>query len=80
MWFTFTGVLVAYVQLSGSFGVIYGPLTGVIALLLWTQVTAVAILFGLAVTAQLEAGHLGLQHGAIVDPEVHGPVSTAMSA
>jgi YihY family inner membrane protein len=80
LWFTFTGVLVVYVQLSGSFGIVYGPLTGVIALLLWTQVTAVAILFGLAVTAQLEAGHLGLQHGAVVDPEVHGPVSSQRSA
>ncbi len=80
LWLAFTGVLVAYVQLSASFGLVYGPLTGVIALLLWTQVTAIAILLGLAVTAQLEAGHLGIRHGAVPDPEVHGPVSRAVSS
>ncbi|MGY2128349.1 YihY/virulence factor BrkB family protein [Blastococcus sp. SYSU DS0617] len=80
LWLAFTGVLVAYVQLSGSFGLVYGPLTGVIALLLWTQVTAIAILLGLAVTAQLEAGHLGIQHGAVPDPEVEGPAGAQASA
>jgi uncharacterized BrkB/YihY/UPF0761 family membrane protein len=80
LWFAFTGLLVAYVQLSGSFGVVYGPLTGVIALLLWTQVTAIAILLGLAVTAQLEATHLGLPHGAVPDPEAPDRVGTPASA
>jgi YihY family inner membrane protein len=70
LWLTFTGLLAAYVQLSASFGVVYGPLTGVIALLLWTQLTSVAILFGVAVTAQLEAGHVGIRHGAVPDPEL----------
>lgn len=71
LWLTFTGLLAAYVQLSAAFGVVYGPLTGVIALLLWTQLTSVAILFGVAVTAQLEAGHVGIRHGAAPDPELH---------
>jgi YihY family inner membrane protein len=61
LWSVFTGLLAAYVQLSASFGVVYGPLTGVIALLLWTQLTSVAILFGLAVTAQLESRHVGVR-------------------
>lgn len=60
LWLTFTGLLAGWVQLSGSFGVVYGPLTGVIALLLWTQLSAIAVLFGFAVAAQLEAGQLGL--------------------
>lgn len=60
-WSAFTGLLAAYVQLSASFGVVYGPLTGVIALLLWTQLTSVAILFGVAVTAQLESRHVGVR-------------------
>lgn len=70
LWLAFTGLLAAWVQLSGSFGVVYGPLTGVIALLLWTQLSSVAVLFGFAVTAQLEAGHLGVEREAV--PEVSG--------
>ncbi|MDN5750849.1 MAG: YihY/virulence factor BrkB family protein [Pseudonocardia sp.] len=52
----FTGLLVGYVAVSGSFGAVYGPLTGVIALLLWAQFTAVALFSGPAVAAQAEAG------------------------
>lgn len=73
LWLAFTALLAGYVQLSASFGVVYGPLTGVIALVLWTQLTSVAILFGLAVTAQLEARHLGLPVGAFPDPEEPRP-------
>ena len=69
LWLGFTALLAAYVQLSGSFGVVYGPLTGVIALLLWAQLTSVAIFFGLALTAQLEAERAGIRVGALVDPE-----------
>ena len=67
LWLAFTALLAAYVELSGSFGVVYGPLTGVIALLLWTQLTSVAIFFGCAVSAQLEAGHVGIVRGAEPD-------------
>lgn len=81
LWLTFTALLAAYVKLSGSFGVVYGPLTGVIALLLWTQLTSVAVLFGFAVTAQLEAGHVGITRGAYPDPELvrspHAPQALA---
>ncbi len=66
LWLGFTALLAAYVELSGSFGIVYGPLTGVIALLLWTQLSSVAVFFGLAVTAQLEADHLGIGRGAAV--------------
>ncbi len=69
LWLAFTALLGAYVQLSATFGVVYGPLTGVIALLLWTQLASVAILFGLAVTAQLEARHAGLESATLPDPE-----------
>ena len=64
LWLAFTGLLAGWVQLSGSFGVVYGPLTGVIALLLWTQLSAVAVLFGFAVAAQLEAGHVAAGEAA----------------
>lgn len=68
LWLGFTGLLVGYVSLSAGFGAVYGPLTGVIALLLWAQLTAVAIFYGLALAAQLEALRAGLPHGAGPDP------------
>ncbi len=68
LWLAFTALLVGYVQLSDSFGAVYGPLTGVIALLLWAQLTSVAIFYGLALTAQLEAVRAGIEHGACPDP------------
>ncbi|MHA6783294.1 YihY/virulence factor BrkB family protein [Pseudonocardia saturnea] len=68
LWLGFTGLLVGYVSASGGFGAVYGPLTGVIALLLWAQLTSIAIFFGLALAAQLEALRAGLLHGAAPDP------------
>jgi uncharacterized BrkB/YihY/UPF0761 family membrane protein len=56
-------------QLSGNFGVVYSPLTGVMALLLWSQLTSIAIFLGLALTAQLEAQRAGISRGAGIDPE-----------
>jgi uncharacterized BrkB/YihY/UPF0761 family membrane protein len=44
---------------SSSFGQVYGALAGVVALQLWTFASAVAIFFGAAVTAQLEAVRSG---------------------
>jgi uncharacterized BrkB/YihY/UPF0761 family membrane protein len=40
---------------SSSFGSVYGPLAGVVALQLWTFFTAVAVFFGAACAAELEA-------------------------
>jgi YihY family inner membrane protein len=45
--------------LSSSFGDTYGPLAGMVALLLWSLLSAIAILFGAAVAAQLEAVRAG---------------------
>ena len=59
LWFTFTGLLAAYISLSRDFGETYGPLAGVIGLLLWTFGTALALFLGLAVAAQLEAVRAG---------------------
>ena len=44
---------------SSSFGDVYGPLAGVVALQLWTFFSAVAIFFGAAIAAQLEAVRSG---------------------
>jgi YihY family inner membrane protein len=60
LWFVFTGLLAAYLDVSsGTFGRTYGPLTGVIAILIWTFLTSLAIYLGLAFAAQLEAVRAG---------------------
>ncbi len=46
--------------LSSTFGDTYGPLAGLVALQLWTLLSAVAILYGAAVAAQLEAVRAGV--------------------
>jgi len=61
LWFVFTGLLALYLgAASGTFGRTYGPLTGVIAVLLWTFLTSLAIYLGLAFAAQLEAVRAGV--------------------
>ena len=59
LWFAFTALLAAYVSLSKDFGDTYGPLAGLIGLLLWTLLSALALFLGLAVAAQLEAVRAG---------------------
>lgn len=46
-------------RVSDSFGDTYGPLAGIVALQLWTLFSAIAILFGGAIAAQLEAVRAG---------------------
>jgi len=61
LWFVFTGLLALYLDASsGTFGRTYGPLTGIIAILLWTFLTSLAIYLGLAFAAQLEAVRAGV--------------------
>ena len=51
-------------RVSSSFGDVYGPLAGVVALQIWTFFSAVAIFFGAAIAAQLEAVRSGSQASA----------------
>ncbi|GEP35935.1 hypothetical protein NSZ01_37030 [Nocardioides szechwanensis] len=44
-----------YVNVSGSFGSTYGPLAGIVALLLWSLLSSISLFYGIAVCAQLEA-------------------------
>lgn len=67
LWSALTAAVVAYVEASASFTTVYGPLAVVVALLLWGQLTAVAIYLGVAVAAQLEAVRAGVVHGARSD-------------
>lgn len=72
LWLAVTALFGGYLQVSDNFTEVYGPLTGVMALLLWAQLTATALLYGLAFCAQLEARHAGLRDGAREDPEPRG--------
>jgi YihY family inner membrane protein len=72
LWLLFTGLFALYVTSSGSFGAVYGPLTGIVALLLWSQLTSVALLLGVSFGAQLEAVRAGVPSPVAVDPEA-GP-------
>ena len=58
-WILVTLVLGAALSLSSSFGDTYGPLAGLVALQLWTLLSAIAIFFGASVAAQLEAVRAG---------------------
>jgi uncharacterized BrkB/YihY/UPF0761 family membrane protein len=48
-------------RLSSTFGRVYGALAGVVALQFWTFASAVAVFFGVAVAAQLEAVRSGTE-------------------
>src|SRR5215207_4175382 len=60
LWLVFTGALAVYLDASGGFGETYGPIAGTIGVLLWAFLTALALLLGLAVAAQLEAVRAGV--------------------
>lgn len=63
LWVGTTWLLAFYVAKSGSFGAVYGPLTAFVVLLLWANLTGIALFLGIAFAAQLEAARAG-----IVDP------------
>ena len=54
-WTLVTVVLALVFNVSKTFGQTYGSLAGLVALQLWTFFSALAILYGVAVAAQLEA-------------------------
>lgn len=68
-----TAGLAAYVAASPSFGGTYGPLAGVVALLLWALLTSHALFYGAALCAQLEALRAGEGDPTYDDPgQPHG--------
>jgi uncharacterized BrkB/YihY/UPF0761 family membrane protein len=68
LWLVLTGLLALYVAQSSSFGTTYGPLTGVFALLIWANLTSMALFLGIAFAAQLEAVRAGVAAPATADP------------
>lgn len=53
-------VLSAIIELGSTLGETYGPLAGFVALLLWTLLTSIALLYGVALAAQLESVRAGV--------------------
>lgn len=59
LWGVFTAGLGLFFHLSRDFGETYGPLAGLVALMIWALLTAIALFYGAAVAAQLEAARQG---------------------
>ncbi len=59
LWVFATILLSLFFRTSTSFGQTYGPLAGIVALLLWSLLSCLALLFGGALGAQLEAVRAG---------------------
>ncbi len=71
-WLAGSGLLALYVAESGNFDDTYGPLTAVMALLLWAYITGIALLAGIALAAQLEAVRAGLPEPLLADSDDDG--------
>jgi YihY family inner membrane protein len=78
MWWLVSLLLATYVTNSGDFGAIYGPLTGVIALLLWANFTGIALFLGIAFAAELEARRAGVSGPA--EPDHWKPLEESSDA
>ncbi|MDJ0384810.1 YihY/virulence factor BrkB family protein [Streptomyces sp. G-G2] len=70
LWLTATWGLSLYVGASGSFNSVYGPLSAVMSLLLWSYLTSMALFLGLSFAAQLEAVRAGVKGPITPDPGV----------
>jgi YihY family inner membrane protein len=67
LWWLASLALAGYVRFGGGFGATYGPLTAIIALLLWANLTGIALFLGIAFAAQLEAARVGVPRPALRD-------------
>ncbi|OJF14381.1 YihY/virulence factor BrkB family protein [Couchioplanes caeruleus] len=67
LWWVASLLLAGYVLVSDGFGATYGPLTAMMALLLWANLTGIALFLGLAFAAQLEAQRVGVTRPALRD-------------
>ncbi|CAN5530683.1 YihY/virulence factor BrkB family protein [soil metagenome] len=80
LWFAFTGLLSVYLTASKAFGDTYGPLAGIIGLLLWAFLTSLAVFFGLASAAQLEAVRASVTKPATDEDANPSPTVSATAA
>ena len=71
-WLGVSGLLALYVVVTRGLDDTYGPLTAIIALLLWANVTGIALLAGVAVAAQVEAVRAGRTDPLLADSDDDG--------
>lgn len=71
-WLVGSGLLALYVVLAAGFDETYGPLTAVMALLIWANLTGIALLAGVALAAQLEAVRGGVPDPLMLDSDDDG--------
>jgi YihY family inner membrane protein len=67
LWWVASTLLAVYIRFSEGFGATYGPLTAIMALLLWANLTGIALFLGIAFAAQLEAQRVGVTSPALAD-------------
>ena len=60
LWVLVTLAFDIFFSVSSTFGQTYGPLAGIVALLLWSYGSSFAVLYGASVAAQLEAVRAGV--------------------
>lgn len=73
LWGVSTLALALFFQVSSTFGQTYGPLAGIVALMVWALLSSISLLYGASVAAQLEAVRAGA-------PEVQDPRKVSLSA
>lgn len=73
LWSASTLVLAFAFHVSSSFGDTYGPLAGIVALQLWTFLSALSIFYGAAVAAELEGIRAGVPTTAPVESSAVDP-------
>ena len=67
VWTATTAVLAWYVDGSHTFGATYGPLTAVLAFLLWANLSAIALFYGIAFAAPLASRRAGVRSPITTD-------------
>lgn len=70
LWILATWALSLYIGASSSFTSVYGPLSAIVSLVLWSYLTSIALFLGLSFAAQLEAVRAGLKEPVTDDPGV----------
>ncbi|MFE4632859.1 YihY/virulence factor BrkB family protein [Streptomyces sp. NPDC056773] len=70
LWNLATWALSFYIGESSSFTSVYGPLSAIVALLIWSYLTSMALFLGLSFAAQLEAVRAGVREPVTNDPGV----------
>ncbi|MGH3836860.1 MAG: YihY/virulence factor BrkB family protein [Pseudonocardiaceae bacterium] len=71
-WLIVSVLFGVYISIADNFDDTYGPLTAVMALLLWANLTGIALLAGIALAAQLEAVRAGRIDPLLADTDDDG--------